>query len=455
MNLTSSDETVVAVATPPGTGALAIVRLSGQEAIRAVSNCFRGANLRQVASHTAHHGYIIADGEVVDDVVGTVFRAPRSYTGEDCVEITCHGNPLLSSKIVDTILNGPLSVTPAAPGEFTKRAFLSGRLDLSQAEAVADLIRGSADTALRGARDRLDGAVSEIVEPIREGLLDAQSELEAELDFNEEEDDLADRRKVRDSLSVVSELLSQAASKRPYQEIPYDGANAVIVGPPNVGKSSILNRLAGEERAIVDALPGTTRDLVREDLSIDGVYVRLVDTAGIRPGETTVERSGINRTRQAVSQADIAILVGDVRTGFDHSVYAEVEAIGGEKRLVRVLNKSDLLNGNALPATDNALLVSAKTGAGMAELAAELRTKATSVDYTEHGAFVAGVRHRQALRLALSEVSVADQLILDGVEAELIAIHLRKATDSLDEILGSVTTDEILERVFQRFCVGK
>lgn len=448
-------DTVVAVATPPGTGALAIVRISGPKAIVVVAACFRGADLRRVESHTAHHGLIVAGGESVDDVVVTVFRAPRSYTGEDCVEITCHGNPLLAARIVDTLLSVDSLVAMAGPGEFTKRAFLSGRLDLSQAEAVADLIRGSAATALRGARARLDGEVAAVVDPIREGLLDAQSELEVELDFAEEEGDLADRSRVRTHLSTVSEMLARAADKPAYGELPYDGVQAAIVGPPNVGKSSILNRLAGGERAIVDAQPGTTRDVVREDLTIADMHLRLVDTAGIRNAAGRVERAGIERSRDAAAQADVAILVGDARIGFDPAVCAEVVEVTSAERLIKVLNKADLIDGSPSPALDGALLVSARTGSGMADLATALRVRASGVDYTERGAAVAGFRHRQALHAALAEVRVADRLVAKGTDAELIVVHLRKATASLDELLGAVTTDEILDRIFARFCIGK
>lgn len=456
MNGAPEADTVVAVATPPGTGALAIVRLSGPQAVAAVAACFRGADLRRVATHTAHHGYVVAGSEPIDDVVVTVFRAPRSYTGEDCVEITCHGNPRLAARIVGTLLDGDPPVAAAGPGEFTKRAFLSGRLDLTQAEAVADLIRGSADTALRGARARLDGAVAALVEPIREGLLDARSELEVELDFAEEEGDLADRRAVRARLTAVAELLTQAAADPLYAELPCDGVNAAIVGPPNVGKSSILNRLAGSERAIVDAAPGTTRDVIREDLSIAGMHVRLCDTAGIRVGAGGVERAGIARTREAAAQADVAILVGDARTGFAARVRAEVEEVIASDRLLPVLNKADLLGGAApAPPPGGALLVSARTGAGIAELAAALRARAAGIDYTERGAAVAGARHRRAFRDALAEVDAAGGLLDAGAEAEVVAVHLRKATACLDEILGVVTTDDILNRIFERFCIGK
>ena len=450
-------DTVVAVATPPGTGALAIVRLSGPQAVAAVAACFRGADLRRVASHTAHHGHVMAGSEPIDDVVVTVFRAPRSYTGEDCVEITCHGNPRLAARIVGALLDGDPPVAAAGPGEFTKRAFLSGRLDLTQAEAVADLIRGSADTALRGARARLDGAVAALVEPIREGLLDAQSELEVELDFAEEEGDPADRGAVRARLAAVAELLAQAAADPLCAELPCDGVNAAIVGPPNVGKSSILNRLAGSERAIVDAAPGTTRDVIREDLSIAGMHVRLCDTAGIRVGAGGVERAGIARTREAAAQADVAILVGDARTGFAARVRAEVEEVIAADRLLPVLNKADLLGGAAPapPPPGGALLVSARTGAGIAELAAALRARAAGIDYTERGAAVAGARHRRAFRDALAEVDAAGGLLAAGAEAEVVAVHLRKATAGLDEILGVVTTDDILNRIFARFCIGK
>ena len=448
-------DTVVAVATPPGTGALAIVRLSGPQAVAAVAACFRGADLRRVASHTAHHGHVMAGSEPIDDVVVTVFRAPRSYTGEDCVEITCHGNPRLTARIVGALLDGDPPVAAAGPGEFTKRAFLSGRLDLTQAEAVADLIRGSADTALRGARARLDGAVAALVEPIREGLLDAQSELEVELDFAEEEGDPADRGAVRARLAAVAELLAQAAADPLCAELPCDGVNAAIVGPPNVGKSSILNRLAGSDRAIVDAAPGTTRDVIREDLSIAGMHVRLCDTAGIRVGAGGVEQAGIARTREAAAQADVAILVGDARTGFAARVRAEVEEVIAADRLLPVLNKADLLGGSAPAPPGGALLVSARTGAGIAELAAALRARAAGIDYTERGASVAGARHRRAFRDALAEVDAAGGLLAAGAEAEVVAVHLRKATADLDEILGVVTTDDILNRIFARFCIGK
>ena len=452
----AAEDTVVAVATPPGTGALAIVRLSGPESTAAVAACFRGTDLRQVSSHTAHHGYIVASGVTIDDVVVTVFRSPNSYTGEDCVEITCHGNPLLAARIVDTLLTGDPVVSAAGPGEFTKRAFLAGKLDLSQAEAVGDLILGSAETALRGARARLDGALMLAIDPIREGLLDAQSDLEVELDFAEEEGDLADRKVVRSRLEAVADLLSSTLEDPLYAQLPYDGVNAAILGPPNAGKSSILNQLSGSDRAIVDVVPGTTRDVIREDLSIDGMHVRLVDTAGIRAGMSNVERAGIKRTWEGAAQADVAIFVGDARVGFSPELRREVEEVVPAKRLIAVLNKADLLDGSTIsPMSDDALLVSARTGSGISELASALCIRAAEVDYTERGAAVTGARHRRNLRDALSEVETAVRQTAEGIEAELIALHLRRATASLDEVLGVVTTDDILNRVFSRFCIGK
>ena len=472
-------DTIVAIATPPGTGALAIVRLSGSGALAVADAVFRGrAPLREAASHTAHYGDLVGppadpdaggvDGEVVDDVVATVFRAPASYTGEDTVEITCHGSGLVAATVVAALLNQ--GARGAQPGEFTRRAFLNGKLDLTQAEAVAEVIGSATAASLRGARNRLNGAVGARVAALREQLIDCAAHVELELDFAEEDIELVPAARlaaqVREVRAAIDEMLATFRAGRMLR----DGIHVVLAGPPNVGKSSLLNRLAREARALVTDVPGTTRDVIREDLDIHGVPVRLYDTAGLRVTEETVERLGVERTIATVADADLVLFVSAADEPFPHDalrrVRAATEATGAQ--VVAITNKSDLpdrrdlLDRRDLPAVEDAgadrceLAVSARTGARIDDLCNLLleRTVGTG-GYTERTALVASVRHRDSLRRAEAALARAEHAASAAMGGEMVAADLRDAVTHLEEIVGIVASDDVLNRIFASFCIGK
>ena len=475
-------DTIAAIATPPGTGALAIVRVSGPGAVAVADAVFRGrGSLRTAASHTAHYGAIVRPpddrsgagaGEVIDDVVATVFRAPASYTGDDTVEITCHGSNLVAATIVGALLNK--GARNADPGEFTRRAFLNGKLDLTQAEAVAEVIRSATAASLRGARNRLNGALGARVSALRQQLLDCAVHVELALDFADEDIELAPAElvasEVREVRAAIAAMLATFRTGRMLR----DGIHVVLAGPPNVGKSSLLNRLAREARALVTDVPGTTRDVIREDLDIHGVPVRLYDTAGLRATEEIVERLGVERSIATVADADLVLFVCAANEPFPHAALRQVRAATAPTgaQVAVIANKSDLQDRRDLPdrrdrcdraaATDAGtaercdLAVSARTGARLDDLCSLLleRTVGTG-GYTERTALVASARHRDNLQRAAAALARAEQAAAAALGGELVAADLRNAVSHLEEIIGIVASDDVLNRIFAQFCIGK
>ena len=470
-------DTIAAIATPPGTGALAIVRVSGPGAVALADAVFRGRGaLREAASHTAHYGAIVrapddrsgagaGGGEVIDDVVATLFRAPASYTGEDTVEITCHGSNLVAATIVGVLLNE--GARNADPGEFTRRAFLNGKLDLTQAEAVAEVIRSATAASLRGARNRLNGALGARVSALRQQLLDCAVHVELALDFADEDIELAPAElvasEVREVRAAIAAMLATFRTGRMLR----DGIHVVLAGPPNVGKSSLLNRLAQEARALVTDVPGTTRDVIREDLDIHGVPVRLYDTAGLRATEETVERLGVERSIATVADADLVLFVCAANEPFPHDALRQVRAATAPTgaQVAVIANKSDLEDRRDLPDrrdldAGNAercdLAVSARTGARLDDLCSLLleRTVGTG-GYTERTALVASARHRDNLQRAAAALARAEQAAAAALGGELVAADLRNAVSHLEEIIGIVASDDVLNRIFAQFCIGK
>ena len=476
-------DTIAAIATPPGTGALAIVRVSGPGAVALADAVFRGRGaLREAASHTAHYGAIVrapddrsgagaGGGEVIDDVVATLFRAPASYTGEDTVEITCHGSNLVAATIVGVLLNE--GARNADPGEFTRRAFLNGKLDLTQAEAVAEVIRSATAASLRGARNRLNGALGARVSALRQQLLDCAVHVELALDFADEDIELAPAElvasEVREVRAAIAAMLATFRTGRMLR----DGIHVVLAGPPNVGKSSLLNRLAQEARALVTDVPGTTRDVIREDLDIHGVPVRLYDTAGLRATEETVERLGVERSIATVADADLVLFVCAANEPFPHDALRQVRAATAPTgaQVAVIANKSDLPDRRDLQDrrdlpdrrdldAGNAercdLAVSARTGARLDDLCSLLleRTVGTG-GYTERTALVASARHRDNLQRAAAALARAEQAAAAALGGELVAADLRNAVSHLEEIIGIVASDDVLNRIFAQFCIGK
>lgn len=444
----ASRDTIAAIATAPGAGGVGIVRLSGPRA-KAVAEIVCGRSLKP--RHAHHVRFRDADGETLDDGLALWFAAPASYTGEDVVELQAHGSPAVLEALLQRCIE--LGARRARPGEFSERAFLEGRLDLAQAEAVADLIAAADARAARAARRALEGEFSRRVDALAADLLAIRVHVEAAIDFADEPLDTLGGAQLRTrfeaTTTALDELLRAAERGRRLRE----GLHAVIVGPPNAGKSSLLNALAGADRAIVTDIAGTTRDLLHEVVRIDSVELTLVDTAGLREGGDIIEREGMRRARDELERADLAIIVLDASD--PHAGRAAVsDAIASVPKSLWVHNKADLL-GDAPPADSaDTLYVSARTGHGLEALHARLRAIATGDAAGGEGAFTARARHVEALLRAREELAIARKQ-LDHEALELAAESLRMAHDALGEITGRVRADDLLGRIFSSFCIGK
>lgn len=457
-----SSDTIAAISTPLGEGGISVVRISGDRAFIIADKIFLGKmKLSGVPSHTAHHGRIVdSDSAFVDDVVAVAFRKPNSYTCEDVVEISCHGGYLVTQKVLQQILAAGARL--AEPGEFTKRAFLNGRLDLSQAEAVGDLIHSQSEAAYRSSVRQLSGELSRKIKSIRDELLNLASLLELELDFSEENVEFADRQALEDRLKnairVVNELLSSYSLGKIYRE----GVRVTIAGKPNAGKSSLLNALLQENRAIVSETPGTTRDTISESVSINGVQFRLTDTAGLRETTDRIEQEGVERAQREAEESDIALLVMDYGehdyNGSD-PLYRRLADVCAKRgvRLVKIWNKIDLYRGEAPRRSegDYVFYVSATRGDGIDFLRNGLSQVAMTKEANESSVVVTSIRHRDALDRALRSLTLALDTMKSGKSGEFVALDLRSGLSALGEITGEITTEDILNNIFSKFCVGK
>lgn len=448
------EDTIIALATPAGVGAISVVRISGTLAFFAVDKIFNGRiKIINAASHTLLYGDIKnQDGEQIDDVLVSVFRAPNSYTGEDSVEISTHGNPLITQKIIELLITNS-DIRLAEPGEFTKRAFLNNRLDLAKAEAVADVINSRTEASFRGARNQLDGLLSQKVNELRSKLLNFSSSVELELDFVEEgiqfvnQDELL--KKIESTILEIDTLLESYEFGR----VIRDGVNVAIVGRPNVGKSSLLNYILKESRAIVSEIPGTTRDVIREEVSIGGVLFRLFDTAGIRISEDSIEKEGILRSQETVRNADVVIYLEDVQQTESKDLLIDLLNLTNSEKIIKAVNKIDL-NKNFLKEAD--VKISAKTGEGIDSLFIKLKEKIIrNQSYTEKTAIVTNLRHHNCLKKTRENLTNARDSILQKMSGEFISVDLRNAEMNLAEIIGEVTSDDILNNIFMKFCIGK
>ncbi|MBA4407464.1 tRNA uridine-5-carboxymethylaminomethyl(34) synthesis GTPase MnmE [bacterium] len=446
-------DTIVAIATPAGVGAISVIRVSGPNSFTTVDKLFQGkVKLVDSKTHTIHYGKIYdTNNDLIDDVLVSVFRNPNSYTGEDSAEISTHGSSLITEKIVFALVES--NVRLAEPGEFTKRAFLNGKLDLAQAEAVADLINSRTEAALRGARNQLDGLLSQKVDLLREVLINTSSLIELELDFAEEDVEFMSIKEILNNISQIEKEIDLLLKTYSFGRVINDGVNVALVGRTNVGKSSLLNYLLKEARAIVSEIPGTTRDIIRENLSIDGILFKLFDTAGIRVTEDVIEKEGVIRSHEAVKNADIVLFMNDVVSGFSNELYSQLLEITSDERIIKVMNKIDLNRKEAFIAD---VKISAITGEGMEELFSKLKEKAIGTNsYTEKTAIVSNLRHFNALSRTKENLLNARRSIDDKLTGEFIAVDLRNAEIALSEIIGKVTTDDILNNIFVKFCIGK
>ncbi len=457
-------DTICAPATSVGSGAVSLIRISGPEALSVVDRVVRF----RAGTAAESPGYSLKFGEIagLDEVLVSLFRAPHSYTGEDAAEICCHASPFIVSSLLDKLTEAGCRL--AEPGEFTRRAFINGKMDLAQAEAVADVIAASSAAQHRVAMNQLRGGYSAELRDLRKQLLELTALMELELDFSEEEVEFADRSRLRGLLDTACSHCRQLAESFRLGNAIRNGVPVAIVGAPNSGKSTLLNALLRDDRAIVSDVPGTTRDTVEETCVIDGVLFRFIDTAGIRASEDEVERLGIERTFRKISEAEIVLGVIDA-TDAQEAVDKAVEMITGKvdqthQKLILLANKIDLRSGDVsqfspsssfagLTGESPAFPISAKTGQGLDELRSALVARA-GVAFVS-GTLVTNARHAAALRAAADSLRTVSDGLDRGLPNDLLAEDLRSALASLGTITGEITTDEVLGEIFSRFCIGK
>jgi tRNA modification GTPase len=452
------EDTIAAIATPIGEGGLAVIRISGADALAVADRCFRpsakhGTAVATAPSHTIHYGHVVRGGRTLDEVLLSVMRAPRTFTGEDVVEITCHGGVLASKTVLDTVLAG--GARAAEPGEFTRRAFLNGRIDLAQAEAVADLIHSRTELALQAANAQLEGKLSKRINLLRDQLMQTMAHIEAHIDFPDE-DIAPDTRaqllhRLDQGIGFMDQLLATANEGR----ILRRGIRAAIIGRPNAGKSSLLNQLLGHDRAIVSAIPGTTRDTIEETANVRGIPVVFIDTAGLRDARDEIELEGIRRSRKSFEQAELILHVLDGSQSLtlsDETFLAEFSA----KKRILVANKSDLPRRLILPSEFDALEVSCVTGQGAEALKDAIKQAVWSGDVrAEMLETMINSRHQDALRRGRESAQRALDSLRSEATLELVAMDLRIAANAVGEIVGKTTTEDLLDSIFSQFCIGK
>jgi len=465
-------DTIAAISTPPGMGGIGIVRLSGPDAVGIVQRMFVPASAvvgGKYKSHRIIYGQVVnpVDSAVVDEALVSVMLAPKTYTREDVAEINCHGGPVAVKKTLELALLAGARL--AEPGEFTRRAFMNGRIDLTQAEAVMDLIASKTEASLAAAVGQLRGGLKEDVEEIREVVVKLLALTELSIDFSEEDVDAAPASELRalgvSALDKIKKLLGTYEEGRILRE----GLALAIVGRPNVGKSSLLNRLAGKERAIVTDVPGTTRDTVEEFINVGGLPVVVIDTAGIRESSDAIEREGVRRSIEALQKADLALLVIDGSaplTGEDMALIDRVRGAGGGRgaAFIPVVNKSDLpptrnvmdgLGLGELFGDEKPVLISAKTGAGMEELVGRVREKVLKGGHERTPGAAINLRHKAALAKASEALSRYGRGVDESLSPEFLALELREALDAVGEVVGATTPEDVLNRIFNEFCIGK
>ena len=454
------DDTIAAIATPLGEGGLAIVRLSGPDAIRIGENSFRpggksAPRLSEAPSHTLHYGHVVRQARVVDEVLLSVLRAPRTFTGEDAVEITCHGGLLPAKLVLDTVLEN--GARAAEPGEFTKRAFLNGRIDLAQAEAVADLIHSRSELALRAANEQLSGKLSLRINHLRDELLKTLAHLEAHIDFPDEDIAPETRAELASRLERSTAKMDELLQTANEGQILRRGIRAVILGRPNVGKSSLLNHLLGHDRAIVSPLPGTTRDTIEETATIRGLPIVFVDTAGLRDSGDEIELEGMRRSRQTLARAELVLHVLDASEPLNPADELYLAEFSGKKRVL-IRNKIDLPTQLVLPADTAVPVVSVSclTAEGFETLKDTIKELIWSGEIkAEMLEAMINSRHQNALQRSRTATLQALEAFRNDLSLELVALDLRIAVQAVGEIVGKTTTEDLLDSIFSQFCIGK
>ncbi|MEQ9309315.1 MAG: tRNA uridine-5-carboxymethylaminomethyl(34) synthesis GTPase MnmE [Balneolaceae bacterium] len=448
---------IAAIATPVGEGGIAVIRVSGKDSIQKVNEAFHGKNLMNQDSHTVHFGKIMdKKGLPVDEVLVTLFHSPKSYTGEETVEISCHGGVLVTQKVLETILS--LGIKSAVAGEFTQRAFLNGKLDLDQAEAVADLIHAKSLKAVDAAHQQLEGRLGDHIKLFRQQIIDATAMIELELDFIEEDVEFANKDQLQKLLEEVDSELSRLLETYETGRLVKDGVKTVLIGRPNAGKSTLLNTLVGSDRAIVTEIAGTTRDTIDVDWNYDGLLFKLIDTAGLRDTEDIVEAEGVKRSQKAFELADLVIYLKDLSNPFsdeERKEIAEFQLRAGETPFILIGTKADIEDKKEWR-TEFDVKISALKGEQIQKLKNLLKDRALeNKHYDASSLLVTSSRHRDALQKTKEHIEAALNGLAQGMTGDFLSIDLRAALNELGTVTGEITNEHILDSIFSRFCIGK
>jgi len=456
------EDTIVAISTPPGTGGIGIIRISGEKSFDIASRIFRGAkDFKDIKTHTINYGSIVdpANNETLDEVLVSKMKKPASFTREDVVEINCHGGIVVLRKILGLIVKEGARIAEA--GEFTKRAFLNGRIDLSQAEAVIDLINSKTDAGSKAALDQLEGKLSKKLKEVREKLIELIAHIEVTVDYPEHDIEEITGDMVYESLKPIRNLIFNISNTFENGRMIREGLNVVIVGRPNVGKSSLLNELSGKNKAIVTDIPGTTRDIIEEYININGIPIRLIDTAGIRETEDVVERIGVERAKKAVDEADLILVMIDADTGIineDIEIFNNVR----NKRNIVILNKIDISSNEKIKEIEdyfkdfNLIKVSIKTGSGIDKIEEELTRLFNKGNLRLNDEVIlTNIRHKNMIDKCMESIDNAISAYEGGMPLDMITIDIKDAAYYLGQITGESVNEQVLNEIFKRFCIGK
>ena len=458
-------DTIIALATASGAGAIAVLRISGTEAITISNTIFKSIHNKQLKNqptHTVHLGHIVDADRVLDEVLVSVFKNPQSYTGEDVVEISCHGSSYIQQEIMQLCIRK--GCRAASPGEFTLRAFLNGKMDLSQAEAVADLIASDSAAAHQIAMQQMRGGFSSEIKILREELLNFASLIELELDFSEEDVEFADRKQFEDLLQRIRRVLKYLLDSFSTGNVIKNGVPIAIIGAPNVGKSTLLNALINEDKAIVSNIAGTTRDAIEDEITIEGVKFRFIDTAGIRQTEDTVEAIGIEKTFEKMAQSQVILQLFDaskITTASSQEILKQIQDTATqypEKQLLIIVNKMDTSSHKVIKDcldSQEFLGLSAKTGEGVAILKTQLLGLVQMGKLRNNDTIITNARHYDALGQALKNIQNVQNGLQNGLSGDLLAIDIREALHHFGRITGEISTDDLLGNIFSNFCIGK
>ena len=455
-------DTICGISTPIGEGGISIIRISGDKCLDIIDRIFKGVNkssVKDMKTYTMRYGHIhnIENTEVIDEVIISYMKGPKSFTAEDVVEVNCHGGVTSTNRVLQEIIKSGARI--AEPGEFTKRAFLNGRIDLSQAEAVMDIIRAKTDLSMKSAVMQSSGYLSREINKLREYMLNTLALIEYSVDFTEDDEEVDESVPVRiiEQLSKAKNEMNLLLKNADEGRIIRDGLKLAIVGKPNVGKSSLLNALLKEKRAIVTDIPGTTRDVIEEFINLDGIPVKVIDTAGIRESDDIVEQIGVERSREKMNEADLVIFVLDSSRELDDEDREILERLKDKKYIV-LLNKVDLegkINEDEIKSLENIIRISAKSGFGLEDLKSKIKDMFFDGEVDTESLIISNSRHKQALYRALENCELAEGKVKANEFLDLISIYVTAALKALGEITGSELEEDLVNKIFSEFCVGK